>query len=234
MVVNNDHYINDVFHAPGDHELTVDRFDTDYVLVAARILVDPNDPDDLAAVHQLQDQMTLTARSARPFAMPDYDTASLDTTRDAVLTLARGRHGVRPRLRPQGRRRLAQAPPRHGVRVGRPPRAGGVLPQRRPRLPARRVPAHRRRRARRRVLVDLGVQRRRLLRSQRPQRLQRQQPHRPPPNADGSITVNFGGCGDDRPNCLPITDGWNYAVRLYRPRPEILDGTWTFPTAEPA
>ena len=52
--------------------------------------------------------------------------------------------------------------------------------------------------------------------------------------ADGSVTVHFGGCGDDRPNCLPIVDGWNYAVRLYRPRPEILDGTWTFPTAQPA
>ena len=26
---------------------------------------------------------------------------------------------------------------------------------------------------------------------------------------------NFGGCADDRPNCLPIADGWNYAVRLY-------------------
>jgi hypothetical protein len=25
-------------------------------------------------------------------------------------------------------------------------------------------------------------------------------------------------------------DGWNYAVRMYRPRKEILDGTWTFPT----
>jgi hypothetical protein len=28
-------------------------------------------------------------------------------------------------------------------------------------------------------------------------------------------------------------DGWNYIVRLYRPRPEILDGTWTFPSVEP-
>ena len=36
------------------------------------------------------------------------------------------------------------------------------------------------------------------------------------------------------PNCIPITDGWNYAVRLYRPRPEILDGSWTFPAAQPA
>jgi hypothetical protein len=36
----------------------------------------------------------------------------------------------------------------------------------------------------------------------------------------------------DRPNCLPIMDGWNYIVRLYRPRSEILDGTWSFPTIE--
>ena len=54
------------------------------------------------------------------------------------------------------------------------------------------------------------------------------------PNADGSITVHFGGCGYERPNCLPITDGWNYIVRLYRPRPEVLDGSWTFPSIETA
>jgi hypothetical protein len=26
--------------------------------------------------------------------------------------------------------------------------------------------------------------------------------------------------------------GWNYTVRLYRPRQEILDGTWKFPEAQ--
>jgi hypothetical protein len=26
--------------------------------------------------------------------------------------------------------------------------------------------------------------------------------------------------------------GWKYMVRLYRPRKEILDGTWKFPEAE--
>ena len=54
------------------------------------------------------------------------------------------------------------------------------------------------------------------------------------PNPDGSITVHFGGCGDERPNCLPVMDGWNYIVRLYRPRQEILDGTWSFPSVEVA
>jgi hypothetical protein len=35
-------------------------------------------------------------------------------------------------------------------------------------------------------------------------------------------------------NCIPITPGWSYAVRLYQPRAEILDGSWTFPAVEPA
>jgi hypothetical protein len=49
-------------------------------------------------------------------------------------------------------------------------------------------------------------------------------------NGDGTITVHFGDWDDGTPNALPIGDGWNYLIRLYRPRAEILDGTWTFPT----
>ena len=30
-----------------------------------------------------------------------------------------------------------------------------------------------------------------------------------------------------------ITAGWNYWVRLYRPRPEILNGKWKFPEVQP-
>jgi hypothetical protein len=50
--------------------------------------------------------------------------------------------------------------------------------------------------------------------------------------ADGSIAVQFVGC-DGIPNCIPIMKGWNYAVRLYRPRPEILNGKWKFPEPQP-
>ena len=52
-------------------------------------------------------------------------------------------------------------------------------------------------------------------------------------NQDSSVTIRLGGCDGKIPNCLPITKGWNYMVRLYRPRPEILDGTWKFPEAAP-
>ncbi|MDE0589401.1 DUF1214 domain-containing protein [Halocynthiibacter sp. C4] len=52
------------------------------------------------------------------------------------------------------------------------------------------------------------------------------------PDADGAITINFGGCEDGRINCIPISPGWNYAVRLYEPGPEILDSSWHFPEVE--
>jgi hypothetical protein len=52
-------------------------------------------------------------------------------------------------------------------------------------------------------------------------------------DTDGSVTVQFGGCDDTSANCLPVAPGWNYLVRLYRPRAEILDGSWTFPAAQP-
>jgi len=52
------------------------------------------------------------------------------------------------------------------------------------------------------------------------------------PNNDGSFTINFGG-DPKMVNHLPITVGWNYTVRLYKPRREILDGTWIFPEVRP-
>ena len=52
-------------------------------------------------------------------------------------------------------------------------------------------------------------------------------------SADGSIAIQFGGCDGKIPNCLPIMEGWNYTVRLYRPRAEILNGKWKFPEPQP-
>ena len=49
----------------------------------------------------------------------------------------------------------------------------------------------------------------------------------------GSIRRQFGGCGNGVPNCIPVVKGWNYTVRLYRPRVEITSGKWQFPEAKP-
>ena len=55
--------------------------------------------------------------------------------------------------------------------------------------------------------------------------------HRPE-TVDGTVTIRFGGCDEATANCLPVTPGWNYIVRLYRPRQAVLDGKWTFPDAQ--
>ena len=51
-------------------------------------------------------------------------------------------------------------------------------------------------------------------------------------NQDGTVTIHFGG-EPSNPNYLPITPGWNYIVRMYQPRKEILDGSWKFPDPKP-
>src|SRR5262249_30384263 len=56
-------------------------------------------------------------------------------------------------------------------------------------------------------------------------------------DADGGVTIQFGGQSGggsgSAANCIPIVPGWNYMVRAYRPRPEIVQGHWKFPEAQP-
>ena len=49
---------------------------------------------------------------------------------------------------------------------------------------------------------------------------------------DGSMTIHLGGCEDGRVNCLPLMEGWNYVVRMYRPEQQIIDGSWKSPPVE--
>lgn len=231
MVVNEDHYINGIFHDPGTHEIGVDRFDTPFVAVAVRVLVDPNDPDDLTEVHRIQDGFSLSAGAARPFVMPEYDQTSFDTTRQALLTLA----GQMSAFDHAFGAKADVNPIRHLIGTA----AGwGGLPDTEatyvgvnPTLPVGSYELHVGD-----VPVDAfwsisvynadgyfepnaaGVYSINSITGAR--------------NPDGTITVRFGEHGD-APNTIPITDGWNYLVRLYQPRAEVLDGIWTFPEISP-
>jgi len=51
--------------------------------------------------------------------------------------------------------------------------------------------------------------------------------------ADGTVTLNLAPTGEGLENHLYVVDGWNYALRLYKPRPSVLDKTWTPPTPQP-
>ena len=229
MVVNQDHYINGIFHDPGEHSLTVEQFDTPWVGVAARVLVDPSDSDDVAAVNKLQDQFAIEAKSAKPLGTSEYDTASLDETRKLLLGLARGltsfdhAFGTKSYVNPV-RHLIATAagwgglPDQEATYVGVEPK----LPVGAYQLRVRDVPVD--------GFWSISVYNADGFFEPNDRDSYSVNNITATPNDDGSITVHFGG--DDQPNLIPIMDGWNYIVRLYRPRPEILAGTWKFPTIE--
>jgi len=232
MVVNEDHYINRVFHDRGEYALTVDEFDTPWVAVAARILVDPADPDDVAAVNALQDGLAIDAGSEKTFEPVAYDAASLDATRTALLGLARSLTGFD---RAFGSKDDVD-PVRHllGTAAGwgglpdAEARYIGVEPQ---------LPVGEYRLTVREVPVDgfwsISVYNADGFFEPNDRNAYSVNNLTAARDDDGSVTVHFGG-DEDRPNLIPIMDGWNYTVRLYRPRAEVLDGSWTFPEIEPA
>jgi len=233
MVVNQDHYIDRLFHDPGEYDLAVAEFETPWVLVAVRVLVDPADPADVAAVTAIQDQVELDARSSKPFELPDYETSSFDATRQAILELAKHvggldhAFGTREEVNPV-RHLIATAagwgglPDREARYISADP--GGVSGDWK--VTVRDVPVD--------GFWSVSVYNADGFFEKNDRDAYSINNITAAPDEDGSITVHFGSCGDGRLNCLPITDGWNYIVRLYRPRPEVLDGSWTFPPIEPA
>jgi hypothetical protein len=231
MPINQDGYVNAVYYDPGEYQLTTGQFGTEYLMVPVRILIDPASPGDVAQANALQDQVTIQAGASRPFTVPDYDQASFGATRQALLQLAQGLSGFQ---RAFGSRHQVD-PVRHLIGCAA---AWGGLPDTEaqylnvhPGLPPGEYQI-----TVREVPVD-GFWSVSLYNAEGyfPQdagakvSINNLTAVRDP---DGSTTIRFGG-SSGHPNHLPTMEGWNYMVRLYRPRPEILNGTWTFPAVTP-
>jgi hypothetical protein len=228
MVVNEDHFVDAIFHDPGDYELSQERFGTRYVVVAVRTLVDPNDPADLDAVAALQDRVALVSHSAEPFPYPDYDPTSFDQTRQALLALARNltefdrTFGSRSDVDPV-RHLIGTAagwgglPSTEATYIGVEP----GLPVGRYELTVSDVPVD--------GFWSISVYNAEGFFEKNDRDAYTVNNITAVKNNDGSTTVRFGDHPEGLPNVIPIMDGWNYLVRLYRPRPEVLDGSWHFP-----
>lgn len=235
LVINEDHFNPQVFYGAGTHTLTRQNVGTRYAMVGVRIFVDPNDREDVRAANALQDAIT----SSQPngpgtFSIPRWDPVSQKKVRDALTavsdTLPDLRYAAGPnRAAVDPVRRIAAAASGWGLNPDRDAIYLNVFPDRNDgkaayRLRVRDVPID----AFWSVTVYTAEG------YFEPNALQAYSINsvtgRKGP--DGGITIQFGDCGRETPNCLPVTKGWNYMVRLYRPRQELLDGRWSFPVAE--
>jgi len=235
MVVDEDHFVSAVYYGEGSHTLTRRDFGTRYVLVALRTLADPNSADDLKLARAMQDQVKLSQPSGPgKFEIPNWDKASQDKVRSALVAL----NDTLPDLRHAFGSHSEVDPVRHLISTasawgGNPDKDAiylNITPARNDgktvyKLNVKQVPVD--------AFWSVTVYDAKGYIEPNPQNAYNLNSITAKKSGDGSIDVQFGGCDGKAPNCLPITPGWNYLVRLYRPRPEILSGNWKFPEAQP-
>jgi len=231
MIVNEDHYINSVYDDPGTYELTMDEFDTPYISLTIRTLADASDLADIKTANAVQDGITIKAQSAKPYTHPEYDKASYRATFDAVIELSKGVADTRRMF--GNKEDVGEVRHLLGTAFG-----WGGLPEHEafylnvePNLP---VGAYQL------TVKDVPVDAFWSISLYNKEGFFQENEHNAysvnniagTPNKDGSFTVNFGG-DPKSVNYLHISEGWNYTVRLYQPRKEILEGEWTFPDVKP-
>lgn len=237
LVINQDHYNPQVFYGAGTHTLTKENVGTRYAMVGVRILADPNDPQDMKEANALQDAITVSQPGGPgTFEAPQWDPASQKKVREALIALSNTIPDLRYAAGPDSSavdpvRRIAAAASGWGLNPDKDAVYLNVFPEKNDgntpyRLTVKDVPVD----AFWSVTAytadgyfnpnDLNAYSINSITGRK--------------GEDGAITIQFGDCTRDIPNCLPVSSGWNYMVRLYRPRQEILDGTWSFPKALPA
>jgi hypothetical protein len=229
QLINEDQYSPAVYYS-GTHILTREQIGTRYVLVANRILVDPNNPKDIQAGVALQDAIKVSQQSSGKFEVPNWDPISQKKVRDALIVLSttladsKRMFGSREQVDPV--RFLVGSAALWG---GNPEKDATYLNF----TPAKNDGTTIHKLTVGSVPVDgfwsislynaQGYFEPNTYNAYTINNLTAQKA------ADGSVAVQFGGCDGKIPNCLPIMKGWNYTVRLYRPQAEILNGAWKFP-----
>lgn len=230
QVIDEDQYTTQVDYKPGEYTVSRGKDGTRYVLIALRTLVDPAKPDDVAQVHALQDAIKVQQAAPGTFEVPQWDTVSQDRVRDALLTLAetlpdtRHMFGTRETVDPV--RRVIGAASAWGGNPDADAMYLNVTPANNDgrtvyRLHVADVPVD--------GFWSVSLYNAKGYYEKNAQDAYTLNNLTAKKNDDGSVDIQFGGCDGQVPNCLPTMAGWNYLVRLYRPRAEILDGRWTFP-----
>jgi len=229
MIVNNDHLVTAIHHDAGEYQLEESSVGTPFALVGVRILVDPTSDVDIAEVRRLQDQITLTAVADQEFVGGDYESATLDTTRGALLTLASGlsnfdhMFGTRDQIEPVHHLIGTAAgwgglPTTEAVYIGVQPAGSGDYS-----LTLKDVPAE--------AFWSVSVYNAAGYFEENQYQAYTVNSVTAQPNSDGSVTVIFLAGSPREPNSIVVPPRWNYLIRLYRPTKQFFDGSWRLPEA---
>jgi hypothetical protein len=236
QVISQDHYTPMVVYKPGSYTLSKENVGTRYAVVAIRIFVDPNQKTDVKTVTQLQDNIKVSQpKGPGKLEFPQWDQASQKTTRDYLL----GLNASLPDTNDMFGKKEEIKPVRHLIGSaaawgGNPQRDATYLngyPEKNDGKTVHTITVPKN------VPVDGfwsitvydkdGYFKQNEFNSYSLNNITAKA------SSDGSYKIQFGGCTKTTVNCLPITDGWNYLVRLYQPQDSILKGTWKFPVAQP-
>lgn len=234
QIINQDHITPAQVYAPAAHVISREAAGTRFVVALVRILVDPWRPGDLEIAHALQDAVSVQQQPSGMLDLPDWDEASLNEVRSALLVLAKGL----PETSRMFGRQDEVDPVRHLIgcayawggqpvehayylNVTPPLNDGKTLHQ----LVVHEVPVD--------GYWSVTVYNAQGYLEHNEQESYTVNTLNAKPSPDGSIRIQFGDCGPKATNCIPTMPGWNYLVRLYRSRPEVLDGRWKFPEALP-
>ena len=236
QIVNEDQYTAAVYYGAGSHTLTRETIGTRYVVAVVRFLVDFSSSEEVRQVHALQDAVKLDQQHPGTFEIPNWDEAGLKKVKAALLELG---------TTVTDTRRMFGADERHVDPVkhligsamlwgGNPEKDALYLPI----TPDRNDGSTIYRLTVRDIPVDgfwsLTVYNTEGYLQPNPANAYAVNSLTAKKAADGSVTIQFGGCDGKVANCLPITPGWSYTARLFQPRPAVLDGSWKFPEAQPA
>ena len=231
MILNEDGYINKVYQGKGTYKLTMKEFDTPFIEIALRTLINPLDPADIAKVKAIQDGATIKSKSARPYTHPEYDQASYEAIYKAVIGLSR--------FVPDARRMFGSKEEVTEVRhllgtafgFGGLPESEAYYLNIEPNLPVgayeitvKDVPVD--------AFWSISLYNKEGYFQENEYNANSVNSVTGTPNKDGSFTVHFGG-DPKSSNYLYIMEGWNYVVRMYQPHKEILEGEWIFPSMKP-
>ncbi len=233
-VISQDHFSR-VFASPGTYEIRQEDVGTRYAYCLLRTFVDMSDAADIEKANALQDKVIVEGGGNGPLDVPDWDTDEASRVRDALLVLSSTLSDTSdyfglPEQTTPVHHLIGSAMGWAGMPKGNamytnvvPEQNDGTVPHS---LTVRDVPVD--------AFWSVTVYRADGYIEPNERGVSAFNDRTAEPNPDGSYTIYFGDCDDpEKKNCLSITEGWNYIFRMYEPRQEIIDGTWTVPPAVP-